>query len=152
LNFAELIDADTYVPGDANNQKKRRLAGIKSQDLIKILHSVDRQMRNLILIAEQRRIPPTLIFSHEFTQALLSLCNISNCHLMNQQKKSMIIDFFKRQHSMCFFNVCPNMNGIQALIIDGGSLLEIKPAGRSMTVRQYADQLFKMVSDEHEVL
>jgi hypothetical protein len=142
----ELTDTDSYVSGDISSQKRQRSTDVRSKDLNKTLHLVDRQMRNLLIIAEQRHLPPSLIFAHEFTQAPLSLCVITNCDLMNQQKKSAAIDFLRSQYPTCFSNLCPNMDGTQALLIDGGSLLEIKPAGRSMTVRQYAVQLFKMVS------
>jgi hypothetical protein len=150
--FLELIDADSYVPGDMKNQRRQRSVDVKSKDLSKIMHSVDRQMRNLLIIIEQRRLPPTLIFSHEFTQAPLALCNISNCSLMNPSKKSTAIDFLKSQYPTCFSNTMQVSNGRQALVIDGGGLLQIKPAAKSMTVRQYSDQLFKMVNDSQSSL
>ena len=103
-------------------------------------------MRNTLIICEQRNLPLSSVFSHEFSIAPLSLCDLHNCNTMNQQKKHSIIDFIKKEHPQSFLSSPPSFAGLQALIIDGGCILEIKPAGNSITIRQYADQLLKIVN------
>ena len=120
--------------------------GSKSKDLTKVFNSIDKLMRNTLIICEQRNLPLSSAFSHEFSIAPLSLCDPHNCNTMNQQKKHSIIDFIKEEHPQSFSSSLPSFVGLQALIIDGGSILEIKPAGKSITIRQYADQLLKMVN------
>jgi len=99
-----------------------------------------------MIVCEQRNLPLSIMFSHEFTIAPLSLCDPHNCNTMNQQKKHSIIDFIRKEHPQSFSSSPPSVVGSQALIVDGGSILEIKPAGKGLTIRQYADQLLKMVN------
>ncbi len=141
-----MSDADTYVPGQQEKSRKRSLLALKSKDLTKTFNSVDNLIRNVLIIGEQRNLPLSCIFSHEFTSAPLSLCDSHNSMLMNQQKKSSAIEFIKCEFPAWFSLSSPSSLGTQSLVIDGGSILEIKPAGRAITVRQYAHQLLKMVS------
>ena len=122
------------------------MSSFKAKDLTETLNSIDKLMRNTLIICEQRNIPLQSVFSHEFTIAPLSLCDQHNCNTMNQQKKHAIIEFIKKEHPKSFSSSPPSLVGLQALIIDGGSILEIKPAGKSLTIRQYSDQLLKMVN------
>ncbi|CAF3163412.1 unnamed protein product [Rotaria sp. Silwood2] len=145
LDGSELSDADTYISGKQTNGKKSRLLNIQSKDLSKVLHSVDRLMRDSFIIGEQRDIPLSSIFCHEFTPAPLSLCQINNYNIMNQQKKHIAIDYIRSIFPSSFSSSMPNISGIKALVIDGGTMLETKPVGRSITVRQYANQLLKTV-------
>ena len=110
-------------------------------------------MRNALIIAEQRNISLSSIFSHEFTPAPLSLCDLRNCEMMNQQQKSSVIDYIKREFPQSFSSSCPCIVGTQALVIDGDSILQIKPVGKNITLREYANQLLKMVSlNETEIV
>ncbi|CAF2748651.1 unnamed protein product [Rotaria sp. Silwood2] len=145
MRFLKLSDADTYISGKQTNGKKSRLLNIQSKDLSKVLHSVDRLMRDSFIIGEQRDIPLSSIFCHEFTPAPLSLCQINNYNIMNQQKKHIAIDYIRSIFPSSFSSSMPNISGIKALVIDGGTMLETKPVGRSITVRQYANQLLKTV-------
>ncbi|CAF1502366.1 unnamed protein product [Adineta steineri] len=140
----KLTDADTYLAGQQLNSRQGSTSGLKSKDLTKTFNSIDKIMRNTLIICEQRNLPLSSVFSHEFTFAPLSLCDPHNCSTMNQQKKHSIIDFIKKEHPQLFSSAPPSLTGSQALIIDGGSILEIKPAVRGITIRQYADQLMKM--------
>jgi hypothetical protein len=147
LNLSlELTDADTYLSGQQVNSGRNSMSSSKSKDLTKTFNFIDRLMHNTLIICEQRNLPLSSIFSHEFTIAPLSLCDEHNCSTMNQQKKHSIIEFIKKEYPQSFSSSPPSLVGLQALIIDGGSILEIKPAGKSLTIRQYADQLLKIVN------
>ncbi|CAF1391579.1 unnamed protein product [Rotaria sordida] len=145
IMFLKLSDADHYVPGERPNTKKRNLLNTHSRDLSKNLNSIDRLMRDAVIIAEQRNITLSSVFSHEFTIAPLSLCDLRDYNIMYQQNKSSIIDYIKSQFSTSFSSSPPSIRETQALIIDGRSILQIKPVGKRVTVRQYANQLLKMI-------
>ncbi|CAF3786549.1 unnamed protein product [Rotaria magnacalcarata] len=147
MRFLKLSDADTYISGKETNGKKSRLLNIQSKDLSKVLHSVDRLMRDSFIIGEQRDIPLPSIFCHEFTPAPLSLCDINNYHIMNQQKKQIAIDYIRSIFPLSFSSSMPNISGTKALVIDDGAMLQTKPVGRSTTVRPYANQLLKTCDD-----
>ncbi|CAF1098692.1 unnamed protein product, partial [Didymodactylos carnosus] len=139
-----LRDTDFYIPGDPTSVKKRA-KNDNTKDLTKTIKYVDEEMRRVIIIAEQRGLSLPSLFAHEFTRAPLALCDNQNCDLMNQQKKSAAIDYLKQQFPSSFSSSCPTLKGKSALVIDGGSLLEIRPKTRNMTVRQYAEQLLTTV-------
>ncbi|CAF1280596.1 unnamed protein product [Didymodactylos carnosus] len=140
----KLRDTDFYIPGDPTSVKKRA-KNDNTKDLTKTIKYVDEEMRRVIIIAEQRGLSLPSLFAHEFTRAPLALCDNQNCDLMNQQKKSAAIDYLKQQFPSSFSSSCPTLKGKSALVIDGGSLLEIRPKTRNMTVRQYAEQLLTTV-------
>ncbi|CAF1452792.1 unnamed protein product [Rotaria sp. Silwood1] len=145
MTFLKLSDADHYVPGERPNTKKKNLLNTHSRDLSKNLNSIDRLMRDAVIVAEQRNITLSSVFSHEFTIAPLSLCDLRDYNIMYQQNKSSIIDYIKSQFSTSFSSSPPSIHETQALIIDGRSILQIKPVGKRVTVRQYANQLLKMI-------
>ncbi|CAF4736865.1 unnamed protein product [Rotaria sp. Silwood1] len=145
MTFLKLSDADHYVPGERPNTKKKNLLNTHSRDLSKNLNSIDRLMRDAVIVAEQRNITLSSVFSHEFTIAPLSLCDLRDNNIMYQQNKSSIIDYIKSQFSTSFSSSPPSIHETQALIIDGRSILQIKPVGKRVTVRQYANQLLKMI-------
>ncbi|CAF0857837.1 unnamed protein product [Didymodactylos carnosus] len=97
----------------------------------------------MIILAEDRQLSLPSLFAHEFTKAPLSLCDKDDFELLNQQKKSAVIDYLKEQFSSSFSTSCPITTDRCVLIIDGRSLLEIKPIGHSATVRDYAIQLLQ---------
>ncbi|CAF1596699.1 unnamed protein product, partial [Didymodactylos carnosus] len=140
-----LSDATSYVPGDSSSVKKQRTAANSSKDLSRNLQHIDDEIRRIIVIAEQRHLLLSSFFAHEFSQAPLALCDIHNSQLLNQQKKSAAIEFLKKQFPSSFSSSCPRLTGKCALIIDEGSLLEIRPFSRNTTVRQHAEQLLNTV-------
>ena len=81
---------------------------MKEKDLSTIIESVERHMANVFIIAEQARLPLQNILSHQVTFLL---------------------------HFVCLLQNSPEP---KALIIDGGSILEIRRTGKALTVRQYA--------------
>ena len=87
-------------------------------------------MRNALIIGEQRNISLSSIFSHEFTPSPLSLCDLRNCEIMNQQQKSSVIDYIKMEFPQSFSFLCPCIVGTQALVIDDSSILQVKPVGK----------------------
>ncbi|CAF4421756.1 unnamed protein product [Rotaria sp. Silwood2] len=97
MYILKFSDADVYVPGQQLRSKKNHLLNQQSKDLSKSLHSIDRLMRTQLIIGEQRKIPLSSIFSFEFSHAPLSLCDLHNYDVMNQQKKCSVIDFIKKK-------------------------------------------------------
>ncbi|CAF3952846.1 unnamed protein product [Rotaria sp. Silwood1] len=145
MYLLKLSDADSYTPEQQLHSKKKHLLHHHSKDLTKMFNSIDRLIRNTLIIAEQRNLSLSSIFSYEFAPAPLSLCDLHNYEIMNQQQKSSVIDYIKSQFPKSFSSLCPSIVGKQALIIDGGSILQIKPVGKKITLRQYANQLLKMI-------
>ncbi|CAF1640755.1 unnamed protein product, partial [Didymodactylos carnosus] len=145
ISVLQLRDVDSYIPGNYSATKQQRAKANSSKDLTKILKAVDDEIRRILILPQERNIHPRSLFAHEFTPAPLSLCDNHNCELMNQQKKSGAIEFLKEQFPSAFLSSCPKITGSCALVIDGGSLLETRPASRNTTVRNYALQLLNTV-------
>ncbi|CAF0880528.1 unnamed protein product [Didymodactylos carnosus] len=109
----------------------------------KWLKSADEQIRKIIVLSEFRKLHLDYLFSFEFTPASATLCDQQN--IRNQQKKLVAIDFLKEQFSSCFSSTDPTTinNKKYATVIDGGTLLEIKPLRSNYTIYDYAKQLLK---------
>ncbi|CAF0764722.1 unnamed protein product [Didymodactylos carnosus] len=144
-----LRDADSYVPGIINtkgNTKFARNTKNSNNNIQKILKTTDEDIRRFLVLSEYRNLDLTYVFSHEFTSAPLTLCDHSNFDFMNQQKKSTVLDFLREEFPIAFSTVdIPIATEYSALVIDGGSMLEIKPVTRHGTVHNYAIQLLKSI-------
>ncbi|CAF1061948.1 unnamed protein product [Didymodactylos carnosus] len=95
-------DNDTYVPGgDATKNSKNHI------NINQIMKTTDNDVRKIIILAECRNLDLVKLFSYEFTDAPLSLCDNDNFNLMNQQKKAAALDFLKEIFPSSFSRVCP---------------------------------------------
>ncbi|CAF1154261.1 unnamed protein product, partial [Didymodactylos carnosus] len=138
----KIRDTDSYVPGDPASARGRKTTN-NIRNINKTLKQVDDYIGRIIILAEDRQLSLTSLFAHEFTKAPLSLCDKDSFDLLNQQKKSSAIDYLKEQFPSSFSMTCPIKTDRCALVIDGGSLLEIKPTVPSSTVRAYAIHLLQ---------
>lgn len=111
--------------------------------MAKIIKEADEEIRRIIIIAQQRKLLLTPLMVHEFAPTSLALCDSRNADLFNQQSKSTAIHFLRELFPSAFYSSYPVPIVKSALIIDGGSLLEIKPLATCRTIRDYADQLLK---------
>jgi hypothetical protein len=104
----------------------------------------DEEIRRTMIIAQQRNLKPfSDIFAHEFSPVPLSLCDSNNIDLFNQQAKAKVIDFLIKMYPSFFSSSCPISTNRTALVIDGGSLLEVKSRPDTRTIRDYAIQLLE---------
>ncbi len=136
----EFIDADSYVPGNPNSKKKNQPMNIE-----KIIKDADDNIRRIIIIAQQRQLPLTPFFAHEFGPTSLALCDSRNADLINQQSKATAINLIRELYPSAFHSFYPTCISNSAIVIDGGSLLEAKPFSTSRTIRDYAEQLLKYI-------
>jgi len=134
----ELIDADSYIPDDPNTKKK-----CQPKTMAKIIKEADEESRRVIIIAQQRQLALPPLFAHEFGPTSLALCDSRNIDLFNQQSKAIAISFIRQLYPSAFMSSLPNSAVKSAIVIDGGSLLEIKPLSTTRTIRDYAEQLLK---------
>ncbi|CAF1137322.1 unnamed protein product [Didymodactylos carnosus] len=139
----KLVDAATYSPGNI----LKRLSMKKNNECAtnQFVKAADEQIRKIIVLSEFRELRLDSLFSFEFSPAPFSLCDSQNINFFNQQKKSSIVDYFKEQFPTAFSTTESTItnNSNYASIIDGGSLLEIKPLTANCTVYDYAKQLFE---------
>ncbi|CAF1476669.1 unnamed protein product, partial [Didymodactylos carnosus] len=135
-------DNDTYTAGVA---AKGRASSKKQNNINQITKTVDEYITRIIILAECRNLDITELFSYEFTDAPLSLCDKDNWNFMNQQTKADALNFLRDKFPTAFSRVCPITFDQCALIVDGGSLLEIRPSSKHSTVYDYAAQLLQNV-------
>ncbi|CAF1529697.1 unnamed protein product, partial [Didymodactylos carnosus] len=93
------------------------------------------------------KVPLDVLFSFEFSPVPFSLCDNQYMDLMNQQKKSSVVDYLRQLYPSAFSSIDPTTanSKIFGMIIDGGSLLQTKPSSTNCTVYNYAKQLLKNV-------
>lgn len=111
--------------------------------MTKLIKEADEEIRRIIIIAQQRKLPLTPFLAHEFAPTSFTLCDSRHADLFNQQSKSTAIHFLRELFPSAFYSSYPVSIVKSALIIDGGSLLEIKPLATCRTIRDYAHQLLK---------
>ena len=112
-------------------------------NMTKIAKEADEEIRRIMIIAQQRKLPLTSLMAHEFAPTSFALCDSRNADLFNQQSKSTAVHFLRELFASAFSSsyLVPIVKS--ALIIDGGSLLEVKPLATCRTIRDYAEQLLK---------
>lgn len=109
--------------------------------MTKIIKEADEEIRRIIIIAQQRKLSLTSLMAHEFAPTSLALCDSRNADIFNQQSKSIAIHFLRELFTSAFYSSYPVPIVKSALIIDGGSLLEVKPLATYRTIGDYARQL-----------
>ncbi|CAF3329981.1 unnamed protein product [Rotaria sp. Silwood2] len=83
MYYLKLSNSDLYVPGQTFSLNKSNRIYAKSRDLTKNMQSIDKKMRNVLIVAEQRRLPLPTLLNHEFAAASLALCDIRNADFLN---------------------------------------------------------------------
>ena len=114
-------------------------------NMTKVIKEADDEIRRVIVIARQRQLALSPLMAHEFTPSSLALCDGHNMKLINQQSKSAVVGLIRELYPSAFHSSYPVSTVNSALIIDGGSLLEMKPLSTTKTIRDYAEQLLTLV-------
>ncbi|CAF4496881.1 unnamed protein product, partial [Didymodactylos carnosus] len=131
-----IIDVDKYVP-DAVAKKK---------DKTPTYNQIEAFIRRLFLIYDSRSIKLNDIFTHEFTEQPVSLCNRKKQKLLYQSTKAVLQKYLQEKFGMAFLE-SPNwaLHPYEsALIIDGGLLLQqLPPQVPKKTVADYGAVLLE---------
>ncbi|CAF1309847.1 unnamed protein product, partial [Didymodactylos carnosus] len=139
---------------ESENQHCRKLLSGKiiHEDIVdNICSSFEKGLDALKTYTQERLVTKSValdlieLFSYEYTDTPLSLCDKDNFELINQQNKASAMDFMKEKFSTCFTGSYQTNYDQCALVIDGGSLLEIMPSSKTSTVHDYAVQLLQNV-------
>ena len=132
------------MPDDACGSNKGRLPARCVKNYKELVKLADQEIRRIIIVAQQRNLRPlSQFFAYEYSPIPLSLCDIHNVDLFNQQTKAKAIDFLKKTFPSSFPSTCTISTHKSAIVIDGGSLLENKPHPSTRTIRDYAIQLLE---------
>lgn len=136
FSSVEFIDGNSYGTGEKKSQPK---------NLAKIIKEGDEELRRVIVIAQQRQLPLSEFLSHEFAPSSFALCDSKSIDLLNQQSKAAVVNLIRDMYPSAFQLTCPTSINKSAIVVDGGSLLEMKPLPTSRTIRDYAQQLLKFI-------
>ncbi|CAF3933472.1 unnamed protein product [Rotaria sp. Silwood2] len=144
--FSKIKHADTYIPNTNSEAGRGRINAERIKDYHKLVKIADQEIRRTVMIAKQRNLKPLSdFFAFEFSPVPLSLCNMHNVDLFNQQTKKTAIDFLNKTFPLSFSDTCPVSTHQSAFVIDGETLFYTKPNPNVKTIREYAIQLFDII-------
>ena len=111
--------------------------------MVKIMKDADEEIRRVVIIAQQRGLPLTHFLAHDFAPTSFALCDSRNGDLLYQTSKAVVLQFLRDLYPSTFQSSYSCSRSNSAIVIDGGSLLEMRPNSTCRTIRDYARQLLR---------